>query len=131
MMLAMQNTDTDVLCYYDAGLGTSYYRGMWNPMTCKPFPLYYSFVAFNELYKLGGQIECSENRDGVYTLGATDGEKRAVVIANESDVDVEIDTNLPSDMDAYIIAEGLDLGLIEIDVNKFTIPSGTVILFKN
>ena len=131
MMLAMQNTDTDVLCYYDAGLGTSYYRGMWNPMTCKPFPLYYSFVAFNELYKLGGQVECSENRDGVYTLGATDGEKRAVVIANESDVDVEIDTDLPSDMNAYIIAEGLNLGLIEIDVNKFTIPSGTVILFKN
>ena len=60
-----------------------------------------------------------------------DGVKRAVVLANESGLDVDIDTDLPADMDAYIIADGLNLERIDIDVNKFKIPSGTVILFKN
>ena len=131
MMLAMQNTDTDILCYYDAGLGISYYRGMWNPMTCKPFPLYYSFVAFGELYKLGGQVECSENREGVYTLAATDGEKCAAVITNESDADVLITTNLPLEIKAFVLDDGKCLEEESLDARFFTLPSGTTILFKS
>ena len=132
MMCAMQKTKTKLLCYYDAGIGISYYMGMFNPLTREPFPLYYSFKAFNELFKLENQVFCSEeDKDGIYSLAAGNENGKAVMIVNISDADREITTNLPSDMKAYIIGEGKLLEEIEYNPQKFVIKSGCTLLFKN
>ena len=83
MMLTMQNTDTDMLCYYDARIGESCFGGMFNPLNYKPLPLYYAFRAFGALYALGTQIECACNNPAVYALAAAgDGGETALMLAN-------------------------------------------------
>lgn len=89
MMCAMQNTDTKILCYYDAGVSPSYYQGMFEPKNKEPEPLYYAFPAFNELYVLKNQSQISaDSQKGIYSLGASDGNKKAAIIANTSGEDV-------------------------------------------
>jgi len=129
MMLAMQNTNTDVLCYYDARLGVSYYAGMFNPLTREPFPLYYSFKAFNELYKLENQVECTyDAKPGVYAIAAANDIKKAVMIANEADEDINITTNLCEKTDVYIIDDTKMLEKAELDSSGFVLPKNSVIL---
>lgn len=132
MMCAMQNTNTKILCYYDAQIGISYYRGMFNPLNSEPFPLYYAFPAFNELYKLGNQAQCTpSSQDGIYTLAASDGDKKAVIIANISDEDVHITTNLDSGLSVYVVD---DLRMLEkADVNSadLVVEKGTFCLICN
>ena len=130
MMCAMQNTKTKLLCYYDAQVGLSYYQGMFNPFTQRPEPLYHAFIAFNELYKLGNQVYSSENKDGVYTLAAEADGKRAVIITNTGSSGVNIETNL-CEMNSYIVAEGKNLEITEIDTKSFTLDSGNFVLLKN
>ena len=65
MMLAMQNSPLDSAMFYDARYGVSIYGSMFNPMTAQPFPAYYGFLAFNELYLLGTQAEVCCDDEGV------------------------------------------------------------------
>lgn len=150
MMCAMQNTGTEILCYYDARIGTSYYGGMFNPLTRKPFPAYYAFAAFNELYQLGNQVESvlepgdtcdagekkqilSNGMNDLYVLAAERDGCEAVLFANASEEDVEVLTNLETDMDIYCISEGCNLegtGRRLAGCDLIKIPSGTVMLLK-
>ena len=52
MMCNLQRTNISLLAYYDARCGVSGYSGLFNPLTRKPFCTYYTFVLFNELFKL-------------------------------------------------------------------------------
>ncbi|MBQ8371859.1 MAG: hypothetical protein IJX38_02835 [Clostridia bacterium] len=131
MMCALQKTRTRILCYYDARVGVSIYGGVFNPLTLKPFPLYYAFKAFNELYRLGEMVECSHaDGNGIYVLAAAADGQRAVLIANESDTDARIKTNLDSSMSAYLISDTKELTPEDIDASEFTVPSGSVLLLK-
>ena len=131
MMCAMQNTAVKLLCYYDAQVGTSYYRGMFHPMTLRPEPLYYAFPAFNALYRLGEQVECSPNADGVYTLAAKGGQGRAVLIVNASEADVRITTDLPRGMQAYLVDGRACLEPVLLDCSDFVLASGSFVLLRN
>lgn len=91
MMCALHKTSVSLLAYYDARCGISPYGGMFNPNTHKPLPLYYSFMAFNELYKLGNEIYTEIDSDNVKVLGAADENCCALLIANEKDESYEID----------------------------------------
>ena len=93
-----------MLCYYDARIGISDYAGMFNPITRKPFALYYAFKAFNELYKMENQVECQyDNKsNGIYALAAANNDKRAVMISNPTEKEVSIETNI-DDMRVYIV----------------------------
>ena len=83
MMLAMQNTDTDMLCYYDARIGESCFGGMFNPLDYKPLPLYYAFKAFGELYRLGTQVRCESDEKHLYALAAAGADGgRSLMLAN-------------------------------------------------
>ena len=130
MMCAMQRTKTEMLCYYDARIGISEYAGMFNPLTLKPFPLYYSFVAFNELYKLGNEVECECNENGVYALAAAGNGKKAVMIANCSGNDINIDINLSEGLSVYIIDDIRLLEKTDFDHTHFKMPENSVILIK-
>ncbi len=87
MFIAMQNTATDLLCYYDGQLESSY-GGLWNPLTYKPFKAYHIFRAFNELYKLGTQYPIVEAdaygtlAEGLRALAAGNGQTVAVLLCN-------------------------------------------------
>ncbi len=94
MMLAWQDTPLDSAMIYDARLGPSVYGAMFNCLTYEPYPEYYTFVAFNELYKLKNQVELSGQESGVYAVGAVNDKKGCLVMANtnEDEVSLEIET---------------------------------------
>lgn len=90
MMLAMQNSPLDSAMFYDARWGTSIYGSLFNPLTAAPFPAYYGFIAFNELYRLGTQAEVCCDDDGVYAAAAYRGTEGCLVVANTSAADVPL-----------------------------------------
>ena len=131
MMCAMQKTKTELLCYYDARIGVSSYAGMFNPLTMKPFPLYYAFAAFNELYRLGNEVECSYNStDGFFALAAEGNGKKAVMLANTSGHDFETVTDLPEGMSVYIVDDTKMLEKTDLSPGKFVFPKDSIILIK-
>ena len=83
-MIAMQNTKSVQVCnVYDMRItGTSGYNAIFNLNDFKPFKTYYSFVAFNKLYKLKNQVECASDTENMYALCAKDGDKLALAIVN-------------------------------------------------
>ena len=88
-MLLMQNTSTDVMCFYDGGLGYSDYGALINPDSGLPYRNYYAFSMFNSLYRLGNQACVTCNEQEILVGAAVDGKKAAVVLANPSDIDIQ------------------------------------------
>ncbi len=128
MLIAMHSTKADMLCYYDSRIGASSYGGMFNPITYKPFCLYYGFKAFGELYALGNEVECEIESENIYALAATDGKSQGVVIANMDKVQT-IKTNL-SGYDVYLVDETHNLEKVEFDSSCFTIEENQVVYLK-
>lgn len=129
MMMAIHNRSrTEIMCYYDARMGPSVYGGLFNPMTHKPVCTYYSFVAFGELYKLGNCAKCE--CDGVYTMAASDSDKKAILLANISE-DTEIVTTLGSNFKVYLVDEKNFLTQIDFDGKKISLKKNQVVLIKN
>ena len=93
-MLLMQNTSTDVMCFYDGGFGYSDYRALINPDTGFPYRNYYAFTSFNTLYRLGNQVLVEGDQQVVCAGAAVDGRKAAIVMANASDEDVEVQLDI-------------------------------------
>ena len=129
-MCAMQDSEEQILCYYDARIGHSIYGGMFNPITYEPFCTYYSFYAFGELYRLGGHVPCKVDVEGVHALAATDGNERAVVIANTSGAEQTFTTDLPSNMKVYVIDEEHFCTLSDLSPESFVIGNNQVYLIK-
>ena len=132
MMCALQiDTDTDIACYYDARVGTSVYGGMFNPITLEPFKLYYSFLAFGELYRLGKQVHAEyERADGIYALAAVGNGKRAILLVNSTAEEIEITTDLCGSYSSYLVDEQCDLEDVAIEPTKFRLGANSVLLIK-
>lgn len=131
MMCALQNKKVvNICCYYDARIGVGDYAGMFSPLNHKPFCTYYSFKAFGELYRLGSQVECSCDKEGVYAVGATDGEKKALLLTNIGE-DIEMCIGLPENMKAYLIDQEHFMTEAKIDPNGFTLAKNETLFFKN
>ena len=94
VLSVFQNGPVDNACFYDARLGPSIYGGMFNPMTHKPLSAYYSFVFFNELYKLGTQIKAESDDEDVYVLSASDGKTAQTMVINTVDTTKPLDVKL-------------------------------------
>ena len=131
MLCAMQNTETDMLCYYDARIGTSAYGGMFHPLTYKPFCLYYVFRAFGHLYALGDQTACRWEEEGIYALSATNGEERAVMIVNDTEEDREICTNLDPAFRLSLVDEEHFLTEVDASPARFVLRAHQVALWKS
>ena len=93
MMLALQNTSLDSAMFYDARCGMSRYSSMFDCMTYRPLPTYYSFVAFGELYCRVNQVCIGELPDGVYACGAK-GNDACLVISNVNEEDISVTLSL-------------------------------------
>lgn len=100
MMLAFQNTSLDSAMFYDARYGVSVYGSLFHPLTATPFPAYYSFAAFEELYKRHRQVELQTDTNGLYAAAAYDGVSGFVLISNPTREKLPIDFRLNGTVEA-------------------------------
>ena len=89
VMLAMQKKPVGLLAYYDGRIGPSEYGGLFNPDTWAPYLTYFAFMSFNRAYELGDEVQTASDDGKVFVLGATDGEKQLLLLANTGERPVE------------------------------------------
>ena len=113
MLVAMQHSPVDIMTYYD-GQWITPYGGLFNPMTFKPFKAFYTFKAYNTLYRLGSQVTLNGTDDlgrlspSLYALAATDGEKTAILLVNTGEPQ-EFECNLDGKWSLSVIDDTHDL----------------------
>lgn len=130
-MIGMQYKKTDMLMYYDSRFAAiSAYAGLYDIVTLEPSCVYYSLKAFGELYALGNQVECTFDKDGVYTVAAKDGDKEMVILSNLED-DVVIETELSQDFSTYLIDKDNFIVKTNQNPNEFILRKNDVIVLKN
>lgn len=103
--------------------------GMFNCMTYKPLPTYYSFVAFGELYQRKNQVYVGELPDKVYAVAAK-SKDGCIVISNigEKAVDINLDISGAGDItECKIITEN---AVWEDYTFQNQIPAESVICLK-
>lgn len=119
-MLMMQNTSTDVMCFYDSVLAYSAYGGLINPDNGYPYRNYYAFCAFNTLYALKNQAVAVSDNEDLIVGAAVDGRKAAVVLSNVTDEPLSVELAL----DGF---EATDVQVLRIDEeNRYTLTGETV-----
>lgn len=129
-MLMMQNTSTDIMCFYDAGIGYSPYRALINSDTGAPYRNYYAFSSFNTLYQLKNQVFTESDDEMVFVGAARQGKRASVVISNVNDFDVELSIDIKGISMDYVqihridefnrytkTGESLDGGVIKLPAN--------------
>lgn len=94
MLLALQDSSLDSAMFYDARYGVSVYGSLFHPLTAEPFPAYYSFLGFGQLYRLGLQVAAASDREDVYVAAARGKEEGYVMIANLSGADIRLEAVL-------------------------------------
>lgn len=107
MLLAMQDSSLDSAMFYDARCGVSIY-GIFNPLTKEPFPTYYDFIGFGQLYRRGTQVESSCDEEKVYAVAAAGEEGGYIMIANTADKETPLNLELNGKkvVDCKVIDEG-------------------------
>ncbi len=127
-MLALQNSSLDMAMFYDARLGMGTYAGMFNCMTYKPLPAYYSFKAFGELYSKGAQVFVGELPRNVYAVAAKDITGTLVIAnTNTKKVNLTIDfCGLSNVTECKIIGKN---GFKNYDFNGY-LPANSVLVFN-
>ena len=129
MMLALQNTSLDSAMFYDAACYIGPYAGLFDCMTYKPLPSYYSMVAFGELYCRGTQVYMDTLPEGVYGCAAK-GEDGCLVLANTTDAEVELSLELVGAekiLESRIIQEG---AAWEAYTLQDRLPAGSVVFLR-
>ena len=94
MMIAMQNTPTDMCMYYDAA-ERSQYCGIFDPVSHGVFKTYYAFFIFGQMYAMGEQCFCQSNDKDLFVMAAKGTDKKAFAIVNDSENEktVELSVN--------------------------------------
>ena len=117
MMLMFQDAPLDSAMFYDARYGISIYGSLFNPLTKEPFPSYYAFTAFNQLYKLGAQTKVEFCEEGVYTVSAKNCENGCIVIANTTPNDIPLELDMNATIERCIMTAN---GENEKEINTIT-----------
>lgn len=131
MLLAMQNSPTSMLCYYDAKWGVGGYAGMFNSLKKRPTPLYYSFKAFGELYALGNQAKCESDTPKLYSVAGTNGKNNGIMISNTTGADTFVETNLDESYEIYLVDEEHNLEKVKLNAKEFELKENQVVLIRN
>lgn len=130
MMLSMQHKKTDMLMYYDAKyLSFSAYCGLYDTKTEGLSCIYYAFKAFGELYSLGNEAECNCCDEGVYSLAATNGDKKMLIIANKNS-DKLIQTNIKG-FNVHLIDQEHLYEKADLNSSSLTIKENQIAVLKN
>ena len=133
-MLMMQNTSTDLMCFYDGGLGFSPYRCLINPDTGYPYRTYYAFMMYDSLYRLGNVAESVCSHPGILTQAAVDGKKSVITAANPTHEAVilspEIAGFTPTDVQIFRIDEENRYTLTGEALGPITLPAHACVEIK-
>ena len=129
MMMALQHGRTDICCIYDMRTDTAPYCPLFDIKSHRPIHAYYSLVAFNELYKLGTQVETTCDVDRLYVLAASDGENHALMLANLSGSVQPLNID-GLDLNKAHIYELSQSGKLAWTPNADSIPNHTVMLIE-
>lgn len=118
-LINMQKTYIDKAMYYDAEVRRDSYCGLFSLGKKAPEKPYYALLSFNEIFKLGNEMECVENTEGLYTLAASDCENTAVLITNYENDDkcciIKTDNiKNKTKTEIFILDENKDLELVEV-----------------
>lgn len=119
-LLLMQNTSTDVMCFYDGGLGFSEYRCLINPDSGTPYRTYYSFMMFNTLYTLKNQASCTLDGSGVFAGAAVKEKQAAIVLSNTTGDTVHVKLDLSGFPASYVQFLRID------EENRYTLTGETL-----
>lgn len=84
---ALQKSPVDIGAYYDAQPSMNYCGIFSYSSPQKPF---YSFKAFNCLYKLGNEVSTVSNIEKIYVSAACDSDEGAVLMSNYNGTDRDI-----------------------------------------
>ncbi len=131
----MQNAPIDTAMYYDA-TPTRGHCGLFYFPNIVPTPTYYSFMAFNELYKLGTavDIKISGEAKGLYALAAKKGDDAAFLLSNTTKSNRIFELELKGERKSFLvyrIAKG-DSALKKIgslkEGEKLTLSANSVLL---
>lgn len=107
----MQESSLDKAMYYDA-YPMRRYCGLYDFPGYRPTKTYYSFYAFNRLYRLGGCVGAKVfEGEQVSAMAATDGESKAIMLANYSDKEQHIFIDLAGvDLETEFVVSVTDEG---------------------
>ena len=127
VMCRAQSLPVDMLMYYDARPCS--WCGLFNVNTLTPQKPYYSFQAFGELYRLGGNVQPRIDGDFLYAAAATNGAKNVLLFTlyddeSEGDTqDVEIVLqNVQGKVSVYLLDEQKNLEKVaELEEKSFTL----------
>lgn len=86
VLSVLQRSGVSLAMYYDAE-PTRKYCGLFYYPSERTTPSYESFVAFNELYRLGGAVACGSGIPGVFVTAATDGTRQSFYVVNTSEAE--------------------------------------------
>ena len=143
VMLMAEGEPLDNLMYYDAR------RGAMNGLFDSDFisvlrPGYYSFYAFNQLYRIGNEVEATlDGADDVYAKAASEGGESAVMLTYYNDDealtearDVKVtfkNANFDSKMklEYYLHCEGNDYKLMREEIFTASEFSAYITMPKN
>lgn len=131
-LIGLQNGPVDNAEIYDARCSApSDYSPLFNAMTLEPFKAYYDYMMFNELRKLGTQVELEGVPQTLYATAATNEDKSAcaIMMANISKETVPFKIKAKG----YTVQEVLvidDTRTYEPTALPASIASATVLLIK-
>ena len=80
-MIELQKGYANICCIYDMKLASGLYGTFFDPKQ-KLSQAYYDMVAFNNLYKLGTEVETISDTEKLHVLSASNGRKHSLLISN-------------------------------------------------
>ena len=93
MLILLQRLPVDKAMYYQANPASGY--GGWYEFPSKKLTrTYYSFKAFNSLYKLGKEVSCRITGKGVAGFAAANNSAGAIMLANSGKKSVKVRLDL-------------------------------------
>ena len=132
MMLGMQKKNVGILCYYDARITASRYAGLFNSAEVKPYLTYFSFMMFNDAYKLGNEVSTSTDNENLFALGATKDGRSVLLISNIGE-DKTVDLNITgvdlNKAEVFMISDIYHYSPTGISIadGKLNIPEGSCV----
>lgn len=145
-MSRCQNSDIDMLMYYDARPGTGF-NGLFDFYTFEPLKSYYVFSMWSDLAELGKQFKVSINSvAGVTATGATDGKGKVALMVSRYFEQNKLPKAVPvtvalknisgRSLKVYMLDELNDMEEIPVKYNRdgsitFTMKPHSVVLIKN
>lgn len=94
VLTVLQKSKVDKAMFYDARCGVSIFGSLFNPMTREPLKGYWSFIAFNELFRRGTQIFGEADTEKFYVLAAKNEDDCAIMISNKTGEKQNLDLDL-------------------------------------